>query len=108
MALEALSADSFRLPDGAGVRLLGELDIATVPLADEAIRAAEVGGPARLVIDLSGLAFMDSTGLRMVMAAAARAREEGRRLAVVPGPDAVQRVFELTGMDGRLEFVARS
>jgi anti-anti-sigma factor len=45
---------------------------------------------------------MDSTGLRLVIRWHTAARDEGFRFAVVPGPDVVQRVFRLTGMDAHL------
>ena len=58
-----------------------------------------------MVLDLRGLAFIDSTGLRLIVSADARAREQGRRLAVVRGPEAVQRIFRVTRLDERLDMV---
>lgn len=103
--MPGLTATTDTTPDGPRVRLAGELDIATAPHADEELRHAETGGPERLTLDLSGLSFMDSTGLRLVVAAEQRAQECGRELIVARGPEAVQRVFELTGVDERLRFV---
>ena len=54
------------------------------------------------MLDLRGLTFMDSTGLRLVIRWHAAARDDGFHFAVVPGPDVVQRVFRLTGMDAHL------
>jgi anti-sigma B factor antagonist len=105
MPVNSLSVDSQPLDDGVRLRLAGELDVATAPLAEDALRTAEAGAPLRLALDLGGLTFMDSTGLRLVMAADLRAKEAGRRLLVVRGPDAVQRVFQLTGVDERIELV---
>jgi len=48
---------------------------------------------------------MDSTGLRVVVSAAGRARDEDRRLAIVKGPEVVQRVFEITRLAERLDMV---
>jgi anti-anti-sigma factor len=88
------------------VCLSGELDIATTTEAEEQMREAESDASAQtIVLDLAGLTFMDSTGLRMLVAADQRAREAGRRLAVVRGPEAVQRVIQLTGLDSRLDLV---
>jgi anti-sigma B factor antagonist len=87
------------------VGLRGELDLSTVPKVEEALRLAEAGSPPLLVIDLSKLGFLDSTGLRCVITAAERAKEQGRRLVVVRGPDPVQRVFSITGVDERIELV---
>lgn len=86
------------------VSLAGELDLATAPGVDEQLRASE-DGAATLVMDLRGLTFMDSSGLRVILAADARARSRGGRLVLVPGPPGVQRVFQLTLLDTRLEFV---
>ena len=57
------------------------------------------------MLDLRGLEFMDSSGLRLVVMADMRAREAGRRFALVRGGDTVHRVFEITRMSERLEFV---
>jgi anti-sigma B factor antagonist len=91
---------------GNSVRVVsvGELDIGGAPEAEDVLREAEGDGVSDLTLDLSGLTFMDSTGLRLVVAADRRAREAGRTLHVVRGPAAVQRVFELTGLDDKLPF----
>src|SRR4051812_11528166 len=87
------------------VTLGGELDISTAPRLEDDLRRVEADGPALLVIDLSGLDFMDSTGLRLLIAADSRAREAGRRLGLVQGNDMVRRVLRLTRLDERLEIV---
>jgi anti-sigma B factor antagonist len=58
-----------------------------------------------LLVDLSGLHFMDSSGLRALVMADQRAKKAGRRLAIVPGPPAVRRVFEITQLEGRLDLI---
>jgi anti-sigma B factor antagonist len=87
------------------VALVGELDLSTVAKVQEELRRVEVESPATLVVDLSKLTFLDSTGLRCIVTADERAREEGRRIVIVRGPDAVQRVFAITRLDDRLEMV---
>ena len=92
--------------DGAvRVVLSGELDISSAPRVEEELDRLEAGEPPLLVLDLRELAFMDSTGLRLVVAADARAREGGRRLGIVRGPEAVQRIFQVTQLDDRLHMV---
>lgn len=86
--------------------LFGELDIASAPRVDESLAELESEGPDCIVIDLRGLTFLDSTGLRSLLGADARARSDGRRLAMIQGPDVVRRVFSITGLDGRLDIVA--
>lgn len=83
----------------------GELDLASVPVFDQAMEKVEADAPATIVIDLTDLDFLDSSGLRAIVLADERARERGSRLAVVPGPEMVRRVFEITQLDKRLELV---
>jgi anti-sigma B factor antagonist len=85
--------------------LVGELDLSTVAKVQEELRRIEASSPATLVVDLSKLSFLDSTGLRCIVTADERARQEGRRIVIVRGPDAVQRVFAITRLDDRLEMV---
>ena len=83
----------------------GELDLATAEELEAGLKELESGAPAVLVLDLRELEFMDSTGLRTIVGADARAREQGWRLTIVRGPDAVQRIFSVTKLDERLEIV---
>ena len=94
-------------PEAEGVRVVftGELDIAGAQDAEEAVRQAESDGASALTLDLRGLTFMDSTGLRLLVAADRRAQEAGRTLRIVRGPDAIQRVLELTGLVDKLPLV---
>ena len=87
------------------LQLKGELDLSTVSKVEEELRRAESEAPSLLVIDLRELTFLDSTGLRCVITADQRARDAGRRLAIVKGPESVQRVFSITRVDERLEMV---
>ena len=91
--------------DGAvRVSLQGELDLASARTMEERLAAIEEQAPARVVIDLSGLVFMDSSGLRVLLLADSRARERGFELVLAPGPEPVQRVFEMTGALDVLRF----
>ena len=56
-------------------------------------------------LDLRGLEFMDSSGLRLVALAERRMGASDRRLVLVRGPEAVQRVFAITRMEDHLTFV---
>jgi anti-anti-sigma factor len=87
------------------VSLKGELDLSSVGKVEEELERVEAEEPALLVLDLSRLSFLDSTGLRAVVTADERARSNGRRLVIVRGPDAVQRVFAITRLEERLEMV---
>jgi anti-anti-sigma factor len=89
----------------AVVALSGEFDLAGVERFEAELRRLESESPGVLVVDLTDLQFMDSSGLRALVMADQRARRTQRRLAIVPGPPAVRRVFEITQLDGRLELV---
>ena len=84
---------------------MGELDLSTVGKVQEELRRVERSSPPTVVIDLSRVTFLDSTGLRCIVTADERARDEGRRLVIVRGPDPVQRVFSITRLEERLEMV---
>lgn len=87
------------------VVLRGELDLSTVEKVEEELRQIEERADKLLVLDLSGLTFLDSTGLRLMVTADQRARKAGRRVAIVKGPETVHRVFTITKLDERLEMV---
>jgi anti-sigma B factor antagonist len=87
------------------VVVTGELDLASSEQLEEVLGQVEASEPATLVLDLRELEFMDSTGLRAVLAADNRARERGGKLVVVRAPNEVDRVFRITRMDQHLELV---
>jgi anti-anti-sigma factor len=87
------------------VALKGELDLSTVNKVEEELESLEAGGAKLIVLDMSRLTFLDSTGLRCLVTADQRARDAGGRLVLVRGPDAVQRVFTITRLEERLEMV---
>jgi anti-anti-sigma factor len=90
------------------LRLSGEFDIAVTNQVDACIKELARNSPDELVIDLSGVSFIDSTGLRALIRARARAPETGWSVKLVRGPERVHKVFELTGMDDAFEFVDAS
>jgi anti-anti-sigma factor len=56
-------------------------------------------------LDLRGVEFMDTSGLRYVLELVDRSERDGFGVTIVPGPAAVQRVFEVSGLAPRLPFV---
>jgi anti-sigma B factor antagonist len=95
-------------PERDAVRVVpcGELDIATTPQLERQLRELHEAGFRRIVLDLRGLRFMDSTGLRLIMGQDALARADGHAFTLVAGPPAVQRIFELACVLDRLDFRA--
>ena len=89
----------------ARVRLAGDLDLSTVPALRARVEALRGDGSARIVLDLAELEFIDSTGLRLILALHGEAAQDGFTLALVPGGDAVQRVFDITGTAHVLPFI---
>ena len=88
------------------VTLAGELDLRGASQLDPEIqRIADTPGAPVVALDLRGLEFLDSSGLRSVVLADATLRAAGRSLALVRGPLGVQRVFAVTRMEERLRFV---
>ena len=103
--MTSFDLETSREGDQVRLSLFGELDIAAAPRVDEALAEVEPDHPAHVVLDLRGLTFLDSTGLRSILGADARAREQDRRLTLIQGPEVVQRVFSITGLEGRLDIV---
>jgi anti-sigma B factor antagonist len=99
---EPFRCETARDASTAWVRPFGELDLDTAHEVDEQLTSARADGADRLVLDLRGLTFMDSTGLRLVIRWDTAGRDQGFAFAIVPGVDVVQRVFQLTGMDAHL------
>jgi anti-anti-sigma factor len=82
----------------------GELDMATVGGLEQELVRARKNGAGTIVLDLRGLSFMDSSGLHLVSRWHSGAAKDGYVFEIVPGPRAVQRVFELAEMTHGLPF----
>ena len=82
----------------------GELDLVTV----EALRAALEGieSTERLVLDLRGLSFIDSTGVQLLVALHRRAQRDGLQLTLMAPGAPVDSAIQLCGLDKTLPFVA--
>jgi anti-sigma B factor antagonist len=87
------------------VAVAGELDLASSPTLEQELERVWDGSPERLIIDLRGLEFMDSTGLSIIVGAQQRLAEDGQTLSLVRGSAQVQRLLDLTGVSERLRLV---
>jgi anti-sigma B factor antagonist len=103
--MTTLSLETREEGEQVRIALAGELDLSSALTFDDEVRRAEERNPRKLVIDLSQLRFLDSTGLRLIMSAQARARKRGCDFVVVEGTEAVRRIFRLAGVGRRLEIV---
>jgi anti-sigma B factor antagonist len=82
--------------------------VATAPVVEARLRELREAGHKRVVLDLGGLSFMDSSGVSLAVRWARDASADGFDFALLPGMPNVQRVFELTGLADRLPFGVRS
>jgi anti-sigma B factor antagonist len=78
--------------------------MATIGDLEQELRHQRRSGFRTLVLDLSELTFMDSTGLHLVMRWTNASAQDGFAFEVEPGPPAVMRVFALAGMTHGLPF----
>ena len=101
---QRFAVDVQRRNDVAIVQPRGELDCATVETLRAALDGVENAG--RLVLDLRGLSFMDSTGLRLLVALHQRAQRDGFQLTLVAPAAPVDKAIQVSGLDHALPFVA--
>jgi anti-anti-sigma factor len=82
----------------------GELDVASAPVLEAELRRVESLAPSSVLLDLSKLTFMDSTGVRLLVAAHDRATQGAYSISFLRGPPIVQRVIEMSGLQSVLIF----
>lgn len=86
------------------VRLGGELDLGVAPQVEATVLELLDAGCSGIVVDLRELRFMDSTGLRMLITAQRAAEQRSCALALIRGPQAVHRIFEITATEPLFVF----
>ncbi len=91
--------------DTLRIIIAGELDLATVPQLNAQLALAEAGDSRLIVMDLERVSFIDSSGLRALLEAEARSRQNGSRLRITPGNSQAEKLFKLTGTHDRLHFL---
>jgi anti-anti-sigma factor len=100
-----LTIRSSRQEDDHVVALSGELDLGGVEAVEDEMRRVERTATGRIIVDLGGLEFMDSTGLRTMLQIHARSCADGGQVYFLRGGPVVQRLFEISGVEGRLPFL---
>lgn len=89
------------------IEVAGELDLHCAPqLRAEIGRALEASAPPHIIVDLTGVTFLDSTGVGVLVGALKRAREAEGALYFCGAQSRVRRVFEITGLIGALPLFA--
>lgn len=81
----------------------GEVDLVTAPHLGAVAAAVTGRGPARVVLDLSGVTFMGAAGLGIIAASAEQLAPGGGRLVLRAPSHLVRRMLEITGLDGVAE-----
>ena len=102
MTVEEFDADLAVRGDEVWVLPRGDLDISGAPELEETLSLALASDAKAIVIDLRGLEFVDSTGLRALIQAPQA--EGGDRVSYVEGNDHVQSVFRIAGLLEELRF----
>lgn len=102
--LGQLTLRSHRTGDVHTITLVGEIDLSNAGEVERELLHAEATDAGAILVDLAGLQFMDSTGIRLLISADARARADGARLRLTRPPAQVFRVLCIAGIDELLPF----
>ena len=88
------------------VAVAGEIDIFTAPEFKQRVSAPIDAGRRRLIVDLSGTTFIDSSSLGVLIGAHRRLKRRGGTMVVVCDNDAIVKTFRITGLDGVFTLVS--
>ena len=105
IADRGLTIEIRRDADRVVLLLEGELDMENAATLDEQLLAAETSDVSQIVLDLRGLRFIDSSGLRSILLATKRSRQDSNRLGVLRGSGEVARLLKLTAIDHSLDLL---
>ncbi len=100
--LGELSIESSRDGEVQTLRLSGELDLANVEQVERELRRVEATDVRRIVLDLAGLTFLDSSGIRLLIAGAGRAQPDDDRFVIRRPSERIRRVLRIAGVLERL------
>lgn len=102
-----LKVSTWSQGDRTVVSVSGEIDLYTAPRLHGELFAALAGdAPVRLVIDMSGVEFCDSTGMNILLAAYRRTQEQGGDLELAAPRPAVRKVLQVTGLESVFTVVS--
>ena len=102
--LGQLTLQSHREGDVHTITLIGEMDLSNATAVERELLHAEATDAGTILVDLAGLQFMDSTGIRLLISADARSRADSARLRLTRPPAQVFRVLCIAGIDELLPF----
>ena len=96
---EALRIEAAQQPDAYVIGIEGELDLTGCADLDLALAEAEQTQARRIILDLEGLTFIDTSGLASLMKASRRSASNGGRLQITSGRGQPAELFRMTGFD---------
>ncbi|HTA02033.1 MAG TPA: STAS domain-containing protein [Streptosporangiaceae bacterium] len=85
--------------DHTVISVTGEIDLYTAPKLQSELMTALDSSPVRLIVDMSGVEFCDSTGINVLLAAHRQARERGGELQLAGPGSATRKVLQVTGLE---------
>jgi anti-sigma B factor antagonist len=88
------------------ISVSGEIHVSTAPEFSRRLNDAIAGGKLAVVLDLSGVEFIDSTGLSVLLNGLRRVTRAGGRMAIVVTNPTVRRLFEITRLDSTFDILA--
>ncbi|HUD77889.1 MAG TPA: STAS domain-containing protein [Streptosporangiaceae bacterium] len=91
--------------DHTVISVTGEIDLYTAPRLQSELMTALGTNPARLIVDMSGVEFCDSTGINVLLAAHRQARERGGELQLAAPGSAIRKVLQVTGLEAVFSVV---
>jgi anti-anti-sigma factor len=91
--------------DTARMAVTGELDIATVGQLETEVEAVLARGVRRLILDLSGLTFIDSSALRLFIVLSDRSAGEDWQLSLIRPSGPALSIFQISGAEEHLPFI---
>ena len=100
-----LSIGSWRDGSVHTITLAGELDLSHAPRVEQELTGVETGDAGAIVVDLSGLTFIDSSGIRLLLLAHRRSASNGKRLRLRRPPQRICDVLRTCAVDGILPIV---
>jgi anti-anti-sigma factor len=95
---ELLQWSTARLPHQVSVVLEGEVDLSTADVLSNLLAEVLAERPSKVVVDLAGVSFLDSTGIKCLLAAQTAAASGGCRLVVRRPTRAILRIFTICGV----------